>query len=294
MILETLTAARAPVAFTDFASWWERTATIRAAWPSTVERAIALGFEADRVGVAFAGGYSSAVLALTGGAIAEPAALCATEDEGGHPRAIKTRFEAGQVTGTKRFVSFGVFARTLLVVASVGVDDQGRNRLTLVKVANDAKGVRLEPGVELPFVPEVPHASVVLDHAPAEALPGDGYEAYLKPFRTIEDLHVNAAVLSYLLNVGLRFGWSPAVLEELAAILASTIALGTMNPSSIGTHRALAGVLAQVARIIEALDWAKVEPSERERFERDRPLLRVAAKARLARQQRAWSSERSS
>jgi acyl-CoA dehydrogenase len=289
MILETLTRGRPPVTFTTFAAWWARTEALRLAWPATIERAIALGFEADRLGSAFAGGYTSAVVALCGGALVEPGALCATEDGGGHPRAITTRVDAGRLTGTKRFVSFGPFARTLLVVASEGVDDQGRNRLKVVKVSSDAPGVRLEAGPALPFVPEVPHASVVLDGAFGVVLPGDGYDAYLKPFRTIEDLYVNAAVLAYLLNVGLRFGWATGVLEDLLAALASAVALASMNPSAKGTHLALAGLLANATRIIDQLDWAPVEPAERERFLRDRPLLRVASKARVARQQRAWA-----
>jgi alkylation response protein AidB-like acyl-CoA dehydrogenase len=284
VIFDALGAAREPVRFTTFDAWWAQTASLRA-HEATVDRAIELGFAADRLGMAFAGAYCSAMVAL-GAPDDGPSALCATEDEGGHPRAIKTRLEAGRVTGTKRFVSFGTFAKTLLVVASEGVDEQGRNRLRVVQVA--AREVKLEAGVELPFVPEVPHASVVLENVAGQVLPGDGYERYLKPFRTIEDLHVNAAVLAYLLNVGLRFGWSTAVKEDLLAGLASAVTLGSMDPSSVATHRVIAGLLGNATRIIDGLDWSNVEPDERARFERDRPLLKVAAKARLARQQKAW------
>ena len=215
MILASLTHAREPVAFTTFEAWWAATAPLRV-HPSTVDRAIAQGFASDRLGMAFAGGYCSAMIALGAPDDGTPSALCATEDEGGHPRAIKTRLESGRVTGTKRFVSFGTFAKHLLVVASEGASE-GRNRLRVVQVA--ASDVTLDPGMELPFVPEVPHASVVLENVAGQVLPGDGYERYLKPFRTIEDLHVNAAVLAYLLNVGLRFGWSNAAKEDLLAAL---------------------------------------------------------------------------
>ena len=56
---------------------------------------------------------------------------------------------------------------------------------------------------ETRFVPEVPHARVQLDAVRVDAaalLPGDGYERYVKPFRTIEDAHVTLAVLAYLLR----------------------------------------------------------------------------------------------
>ena len=39
------------------------------------------------------------------------------------------------------------------------------------------------------FVPEISHAEVELDRvkvSDADVLPGDGYDDYLKPFRTIE------------------------------------------------------------------------------------------------------------
>jgi len=295
LLASLLQGPTVPVPFTDFADWWARTAPLRARWPSTVERAVALGFAADRLGLAFAGGYTSAVLALDPGLPAEPGALCATEDEGAHPRAIKARLEGGRLSGTKRFVSLGGWAKTLLVVASEGRGDDGRNRLRVVRVAAGAPGVRLEPMPELPFVPEVPHASVVLDGvavAPADLLPGDGYEAYLKPFRTIEDLHVHAAGAGYLLNVAARAKWPPPVREALLAAVATAQALGAADARAPSTHLALAGWLAAMQRVLSeaAPHWQAVDAAERARFERDRPLLQVAGKAREARRLKAWES----
>src|SRR5262245_25603109 len=93
-------------------------------------------------------------------------------------------------------------AQSLLVVASTGNVD-GKNRLRVVRVPANAAGVRIEPAVA-PFVPEIAHARVTLDGVRVSAgdlLPGDGYDDYLKPFRTIEDLHVHGALLGYLIGV---------------------------------------------------------------------------------------------
>jgi hypothetical protein len=205
---------RACETFTD---WWSSSSAVRAQWPDTVQRAVALGFGADRLAWAFGGGYSSALHALDPSLPDEPASLCATEDGGGHPKAILAKLEEGRVTGTKRFVSFGAFARTLLVVANEN------GPLRVVKVRADAPGVRVEPGVELPFVPEVPHASVVLDGAPGEVLPGDGYDVYLKPFRTIEDLHVSAAVAGYVLSLSLRQAWPQSTSERALGVVSACL-----------------------------------------------------------------------
>ncbi len=46
------------------------------------------------------------------------------------------------------------------------------------------------------FVPEVPHARVQLNDVRLDAaalLPGDGYQAYVQPFRSIADMHVTLA-----------------------------------------------------------------------------------------------------
>ena len=63
------------------------------------------------------------------------------------------------------------------------------------------------------FVPEVPHAQVLMQDLRVSAsalLPHDGYDAYVKPFRTIEDLHVTLAVLAYLLREARVRHWPAA------------------------------------------------------------------------------------
>ena len=194
--------------------------------------------------------------------------------------------------GEKRWSTLAPWARWALVVASVGERD-GRNRLRVVRVPLSRAGVAIEPLEQMPFVPEVPHAVVKLQAVrvgESELLPGDGYERYLKPFRSVEDLHVHAALLGYLIGLGRRAGFPREILERLLASVASARELARHDPLDPALHVALAGLLAKSARAVEDLEphWAGVGDDERARWERDWSLLSVASKARDARRETAW------
>ncbi|MDX2011498.1 MAG: acyl-CoA dehydrogenase family protein [Myxococcaceae bacterium] len=285
-----------PRAGADFSTFWRDTAGLRRGFQEPMARAVALGFSADRLGFAFMGGYASALTRLDPSlGVDEVAALCATEDGGAHPRAIRAALSEGRLSGTKRFVSGGPFATRLLVVASEGATPEGRNRLRLVRVRPRAPGVTLEVQPELPFVPEVPHASVQFQDvavAEADVFPGDGYTEALKPFRTLEDLHVHGALLGLLLSVARRSGWPQGSVEHLLTLVASALTLGGLDPRAPSTHLALAGLLSSTRAFLDASEahWATVAPDEAARFERDRPLLAVAGKAREARRTNAWAA----
>jgi len=261
-------------------------------------RAIAGGFAADRLGLAFAAGYQAALAALVPAAPAERLALCATEEGGAHPRAIRTTLrlrEAGRMRldGQKRWATMAPLAEVLLVVASLGETAEGRNVLRLARVPAAAPGVRITPMPPPPFAPEIPHAEISLEGVAVreeDLLDGDGYEAYLKPFRTLEDAHVHGALLGYLLGVGRRHGFPEGALERLAAVVVTAEAIAAAPPMDAGTHLALAGLLGATHALMAELDplWAGVGPEERARWARDRALLDVAARAREARRARAW------
>jgi hypothetical protein len=139
----------------------------------------------------------------------------------------------------------------------------------------------------------VRHAQVVLEQVPvadAGLLPGDGWEQWVKPFRTVEDVHVHAAALAWLGATASRCAWPHALREELAASVLCFQSLAQLDPSSPVTHVALGGALAQVRRLVEACEphWATAPAQARVRWERDRPLLEVAGKARQLRLARAW------
>lgn len=247
---------------------------------SRIVTLIARAAGADRLAGAFRHGYAAALRALVPSVgDDEVVALCATEEGGAHPKAIHTVFSEGRLTWRKGYVTGGTEATRLLVVAR---EAEG-GTLRLVSVDARAPGVSIVALPALPFVPELPHAAVVLDGARGEALPGDGYADYLKPFRTIEDIHVYAATVGYLGGVGRRSGWPPATLARLAAVGVMLDGLAARDPRAAETHFALEGALALGRQLFDACEWASVEEAERARWVRDRPLLEVAGKVRALR-----------
>ncbi|MEW5853146.1 MAG: acyl-CoA dehydrogenase family protein [Myxococcota bacterium] len=266
----------------------------------SVERAALGGVVADRTGFAFACGYQEALLRLLPQLPRHAlVSLCATEEGGAHPRAIQTSLdENGRLRGRKVFATLATAADVLMVVASTGTDENGRNRLRLVRVDAHAAGVRIQPLPPTSFAPEIPHAVVELDGVnvrPDDVLPGDGYDAYLKPFRTVEDLHVLAALHGYLVGVARRHRWPEEGLELLCASLVGLHALGDLDAAAPETHVALAGAFTATRNLLATLEprWDLVDEETRTRWKRDARLLNVAETARTQRRERAWSSLRS-
>lgn len=261
--------------------------------PAPLEVGVREAAAASTVGGAFLAGYQAALRSLVPDLPPGLVALCATEEGGAHPRAIATLLTLdGTLTGTKRFVTGGTRASLLLVLATTG-QVEGRNQLVLLRVDPRAPGVRVEPGGALPFVPDVPHATVTFDGArvePEALLPGDGWDRWVKPFRTHEDLHVHAALLAHVLALGLRAGWPRELLEEGAALLAGCRALAGRDASSPSTHLALAGLLRLGRRWLDAGrdHWPRLEETTRAGLARDLQLLDVAARARAKRTEVAW------
>lgn len=286
----------------DVAAWWRQFCGEEIAALSMVDRAAIAGFRGDRLAAAFAGGYQAALRVLVPDGLPERdvVSLCVTEPAGNSPRAIEARLtpRAGGgyvLDGRKRWSTMAPLASVLLVAATEGVDAAGRKRLRLVRVEARAPGVTITRMPPPTFVPEVPHAEVALEGVALgadAALPGDGYTAYVKRFRTIEDIHIHAAVLGYVLSVARRFAFPPPVKERLAAAIVTTEALAALDPDAAETHVALAGALARDATLLEHADahWDAVEADERARWRRDRVMFgAVAGHIREARRQRAWA-----
>ncbi len=271
---------------------------------SAFDRAVRLGCEADRVGLAFAAGYQGALEALIPELAAPGAprrlALCATEEGGAHPRAIATRLapspEGGLVLdGAKRWVTLGASADVLLVLAMRGVEADGRRRLALVEVASGDPGVRLTAMPPTPFAPEIPHAELRLEGVRVrdeDVLEGDGWERYVKPFRTVEDVHVMGALVAHLIGAARAFGWPRELVEDGAAAVALLRALAAEDPSSRAVQVVLGGALRAVHRFLQAADphWKEAPAEVQERWQRDRGLLAVAQSARDKRLAAAWAS----
>lgn len=300
LLLEQLLSSPAATAAPS-EDWWTHYLTAARPWSAPIERAAAGGFTADRLAYAFAAGYHNALRALLPDLPDDlPAALCITEDGGAHPRAIATRLETPaegtwRLTGTKRWATLADRARILFVAASTGQTPDGRNQLRLVRVPVDAPGVTITLMPETAFTPEIRHAVVRFDAVPISAtdvLPGDGYQHYIKPFRTVEDLHVHAALAGHLLGVARRHRWPRESCEQLATFLAALRTLADAPPSSAAVHVTLAGLLELLGRFLTETraHWELVDAEARARWDRDQGLLAVAARARVQRREAAWQA----
>ncbi len=283
-----------PVA--SLAEWRARDRAAATRARTAIEHAVLGGFAADRVGYAFASGYQAALRALDPSLIGI-ASLCASEAGGAHPRAIQSTLRrsdgAWLLDGSKRWATLAPAADVLLVVASTGAVD-GRNRLRVVRVARLREGVTVEAMPAVPFAPEIPHGALTLAGVrvtDVEILDGDGYDRYLKPFRTLEDVHVHAAVLAYLVRVARQQGWPREVTEELVALLTALHALASADPAAPEAHVALGGVLHLSRVLLDRVGglWHPADAVGRERWLRDTALFGVAERARTARVAAAWN-----
>jgi alkylation response protein AidB-like acyl-CoA dehydrogenase len=280
-------------------AWWARHREVVREAESPIEQAILGGFAADRLGYAFASGYQAALRALAPDLPADRiASICITERGGGHPRAIETKLAPEgdgtyRISGHKRWATLGDSSGLLLVVASTGTDEAGRNRLRMARVDAARPGVRMRPMPEPPFTPEIAHDEIDLDGVPVtedDLFPGDAFERYVRPFRTIEDLHVQAAVYAYAVREIRAHDLPRSLAERFAALLVAAGTLAAGDASAPAVHVALAGVLEVARGLVEELDraWGKTESPAHARWERDRLLLSVAGKARELRLSKAW------
>ncbi len=280
--------------------WKAALHALRLAWPEPASCAVIAGLHAPSVAFAFAAGYQCAIARLTG-SDSGFAALCVSERGGNRPRDVQCRLEDSgdgyRLHGEKSYVTGATHADTLYVAARSGVDARGRPRIRLARVAADAPGVTVRRLPDLPFVPELPHAAVdfsAVEVAASAVLPGDGYERYVKPFRSIEDIHVELALLGHLLRQTRATPDSDALQARLLGQVALLRALAAMPPEDAATHLLLAGNRHVLEELLRALDaaWAAGNPGFHALWRRDRALLEVAGTARQARTEKAWEQLR--
>ena len=267
-----------PQAVCDPVGWWTWHRTVEA--PTPLTRAALSSARADRLVWAFSSGYQAALEHMFGERVL--GALAVTEAGGGHPRAIQTTLHDGRLTGTKTFVTCGTSAEVVWVVAQDGAQD-GRPVLRVVRLPMGGQGQGWSDGPTPPFVPEVPHGVLHLNDAPGGTLlSGDGYLDVVKPFRTVEDLHVLAACLGFALGEAARNGAPLTWREGAIAALIALEPLAAADPNHPAVHLPLAACFRQALPILDAAPW-----SAPERWARDRRLLAVAQSARDRRTERA-------
>jgi alkylation response protein AidB-like acyl-CoA dehydrogenase len=280
--------ARLPVAGLEtwYASLLERLGT-----PPPLQLALFGGRLAATPGLAFLAGYQGALRALWPAAPWTLGALCVTENRSTRPADMSTWISALTLDGRKDFVTAAEAADWLLVAAR----EEGAGapvQLALGVVRNGAPGVRIEPLPALPLMPDISHGRLHLQGAHCERLPGDGWDDYVKPFRTLEDTYVLAALTAWLFGVGQDSAWPQALQLRLLGLLAGCAEVARQCPSAAASHLLLAGMFAQFDALRGELDaaFAACDGRWAQLWQRDQGVLAIAGSARKKRLQKAQTA----
>jgi alkylation response protein AidB-like acyl-CoA dehydrogenase len=277
--------ARLPVAGLDE---WYASLLERIGHPAPLQLALLGGRLAATPGLAFLAGYQGALRALWPAAPWTLGALCVTENRSTRPADMATRIDALILDGRKDFVTAAEAADWLLVAAR---EEAGGApvQLALGVVRNGAPGVQIETLPALPLMPDVSHGRLHLQGAQCERLAGDGWDDYVKPFRTLEDTHVLAALTAWLFGVGQESAWPQALQLRLLGLLAGCAEVARQCPSAAGSHVMLAGLFAQFDSLRPDLDnaFAAGDAQWAQLWQRDKGLLAIAGSARSKRLQKA-------
>ncbi|WP_136474737.1 acyl-CoA dehydrogenase [Pseudomonas sp. DG56-2] len=242
-------------------------------------------------GLAFLLGYQAALRVLWPSAPASLGALCASERRSVRPADMQVRLDDLRLSGSKDFVTAGLDAEWLLVAARSEVSGESP-QVSLAVVYPGEPGVRLEPLPALPLMPEVGHARLHLDQALCERLAGDGWDAYVKPFRTLEDLYVLSALCAWLYGVGQDSGWPQALQLRLIGLLGGCAEGSRQCADSTACHLLLGGLFAQFAALKDEINRALYQSTGEwaALWQRDQGLLEIASAARAKRLAKAWAS----
>ncbi|WP_030132709.1 acyl-CoA dehydrogenase [Pseudomonas sp. QTF5] len=245
------------------------------------ELAVAGGRLMATPGLAFLVGYQAALRMLWPSAPLSLGALCATEQRSLRVADMQTRLRDLRLSGRKDFVTAGDAADWLLVAARS--EEPGEvPRLNLAVVYPGEPGVRLEKLAPMPLMPDIGHGRLFLDNALCELLAGDGWDAYVKPFRTLEDTYVLSAMTAWLFGVGQDSDWPQTLQLRLLALLAGCAEVSRQAPNNPAGHVLLGGLFAQFdglkAEVNQALtdgppEWAAM-------WQRDQAVMDLAAGAR--------------
>ena len=248
------------------------------------ELAVAGGRRMATPGLAFLVGYQAALRMLWPSAPPSLGALCATEQRSLRPADMQTRLSDLRLSGRKDFVTAGDAADWLLIAAR-SEEPGEKPRLSLAVVYPGEPGVRVEKLPALPLMPDISHGRLHLDGALCELLAGDGWDAYVKPFRSLEDVYVLSAMTAWLYGVGQDSGWSQPLLLRLLALLAGCAEASRQPPNNPAGHVLLGGLFAQFDALKNEIDQALAEgnPEWAQMWQRDQSVMQLAAAARAKR-----------
>lgn len=248
---------------------------------SPFELAVAGGRLMATPGLAFLVGYQAALRMLWPSAPLSLGALCATEQRSLRVADMQTRLRDLRLSGRKDFVTAGDAADWLLVAARS--EEPGEvPRLNLAVVYPGEPGVRVEKLAPMPLMPDIGHGRLFLDNALCELLAGDGWDAYVKPFRTLEDIYVLSAMIAWLFGVGQDSDWPQTLQLRLLALLAGCAEVSRQAPNNPAGHVLLGGLFAQFDGLKAEVNQALADgpPQWAQMWQRDQAVMDLAAGAR--------------
>ncbi|WP_367374458.1 acyl-CoA dehydrogenase [Pseudomonas lini] len=232
-------------------------------------------------GLAFLVGYQAALRMLWPSAPLSLGALCATEQRSLRVADMQTRLRDLRLSGRKDFVTAGDAADWLLVAARS--EEPGEvPRLNLAVVYPGEPGVRLEKLAPMPLMPDIGHGRLFLDNALCELLAGDGWDAYVRPFRTLEDIYVLSAMTAWMYGVGQDSDWPQTLQLRLLALLAGCAEVSRQAPNNPAGHVLLGGLFAQFDGLKTEVNQALADgpPEWAAMWQRDQAVMDLAAGAR--------------
>ena len=245
------------------------------------ELAVAGGRLMATPGLAFLVGYQAALRMLWPSAPLSLGAMCATEQRSLRVADMQTRLGDLRLSGRKDFVTAGNAADWLLVAARSEQPGEAP-RLSLAVVYPGEPGVSLEHLPSIPLMPDISHCRLYLENAQCELLAGDGWDAYVKPFRTLEDIYVLSAMTAWLYGIGQDSDWPRSLQLRLLALLAGCAEVSRQAPNNPAGHVLLGGLFAQFdgLKVEIGLALADGPPHWAAMWQRDQAVMDLAAVAR--------------
>ena len=261
---------------TSLSQWYEALCAQTQGAP--IVRALWGGRLAQTPGLAFLAGYQAALRALWPEAPQGLGALCVSEQRRLRPAELNCRWHEGVLNGQKDFVTAANQARWLLVAAREEALGQAP-RILLAQVDPSVSGVQIQDLPPLPICPQISHGRLSLTQAACTRLEGDGWDDYVKPFRTLEDLYVLAALGAWLTRA---LDADAPLHGALLALLAGLAEVSRHDAKEPATHLLLGSLFEQFIGLQPDLDKA-LPAGVLELWQRDKRLLDIGRSARAQR-----------
>eukprot|EP00759_Apiculatamorpha_spiralis_P012134 PhF_6_TR19215/c0_g1_i1/m.28248 len=284
---------------------------------SSLDASFVTGFQSSCLAFAFASGYQCAMYALykkngvhnmllppqksdCDADHAFPAAICVTENvRPPSPKSITCRVsKEGLVSGEKSFITCGSEARSLLILARTHSEVLELKAVHVRPSPGNNNSILMQALPPLSFCAEVSHSKAQFNNSPGEILPGDGFRSYMRPFRSIEDVHVASAIVGHLIGLSQQHpsAVSHSAIKELATVGAALVGAGNEILNSTcddvtenSVHLVLSGIHTAVQLVARKLaqEIAISNTIVGEKLLKDLPLLHVAEAVRKNRFEKA-------